>query len=183
MKDLFCQYLIDLYRGVPQYVYEGLLSMFCIGAVVLFATKGFERAWRTVAGLLLLEYLIMLYCSMVLFRPLGESPKCNFHSFWSYSAIMSGRVELIPENVMNVLAFIIVGALLVCACRSLTLWKVTLIGGGMSLTIETSQFIFNRGIAEVDDVMHNTVGCLIGYGLYKAVAYSVKQLLRINTEE
>jgi len=33
-----------------------------------------------------------------------------------------------------------------------------------------------RGFCEVDDVMHNSLGCLIGYGIYKLVRYGYKRL-------
>ena len=42
-----------------------------------------------------------------------------------------------------------------------------LIGCSISVTIEALQFWFMKGFSEVDDVMHNTVGCLIGYMLVK----------------
>lgn len=45
-------------------------------------------------------------------------------------------------------------------------WKVLLVGAGLSVTIETLQFVMLRGFSEIDDVMHNTLGCLLGYGLY-----------------
>ena len=67
---------------------------------------------------------------------------------------------------MNVVAFVPVGILFGCTFRSMTWWKVMLIGGGVSVLIETIQFYFKRGFSEVDDVMHNTAGCLIGYGVY-----------------
>ena len=38
-------------------------------------------------------------------------------------------------------------------------------GCGISVTIGALQFFFMRGFSEVDDVMHNTLGCLIGYGI------------------
>ena len=59
-----------------------------------------------------------------------------------------------------------VGILLGAAFRSMTWWKVLLMGGGVSVLIETMQFFLKRGFSEVDDVMHNTVGCLFGYGIY-----------------
>ena len=43
-------------------------------------------------------------------------------------------------------------------------WKVALIGGGFSVMIETLQFVLKRGFTEVDDVWHNVVGCVIGWG-------------------
>ena len=35
-------------------------------------------------------------------------------------------------------------------------------GQKMSGTIEAMQYVFHRGFAEVDDVMHNTIGCIFG---------------------
>ena len=73
--------------------------------------------------------------------------------------------------IANVLAFVPIGLLLGCAFGRMKWWKVLLIGGGFSLLIETLQFILKRGFAEVDDVMHNVVGCLLGYGVYIGIAY------------
>jgi glycopeptide antibiotics resistance protein len=51
-----------------------------------------------------------------------------------------------------------------------------LFGLGISVSIETLQFFLKRGFAEVDDVMHNIAGCVIGYGVYKLVRYGYKRL-------
>ena len=68
---------------------------------------------------------------------------------------------------MNVLVFIPVGLLLGLSSPSMTWPRVLLIGVGLSVGIETLQFIFLRGFSEFDDVMHNTLGCLMGYGLFR----------------
>lgn len=36
--------------------------------------------------------------------------------------------------------------------------------------IEMLQFVFKKGYAEFDDVFHNALGCLIGYGVYVGIA-------------
>ena len=48
-------------------------------------------------------------------------------------------------------------------------WKVILFGFGISVSIEAMQFFFKKGFAEFDDVMHNTLGCLLGYLLFLVV--------------
>ena len=53
------------------------------------------------------------------------------------------------------------------ATKSMTWLIVLLIGCSISVTIEALQFCFMRGFSEVDDVMHNTVGCIVGYILVK----------------
>ena len=74
---------------------------------------------------------------------------------------------MLAENIMNVVVFIPVGLLLDIAFKQMTWWKVLLIGCGISVTIESHQFFFMKGFSEVDDVMHNTVGCVIGRFMVK----------------
>ena len=64
----FLSYWDSLWRDIPLYVFELLGVVLCIGAVVLFALKGFKSGWRYVSGLLLAEYVFLLYCSTVIFR-------------------------------------------------------------------------------------------------------------------
>ena len=59
MREQFRQYAINLYQDVPTEVYEGLLSIFCLGVVGIFVILGWKRGWRKVAGLLFAEYNIV----------------------------------------------------------------------------------------------------------------------------
>lgn len=146
-----------------QEVYEGLLSAFCLGVVVFVAWKGFKTGLRYSAILLLVEYIFFLFCPTVIFRTPGETRQYDFYLFWSYQAIQDGREDLLAENIMNVVVFVPVGLLFGIAFKQMTWWKALLIGCSISITIEALQFWFMRGFSEVDDVMHNTVGCLIGW--------------------
>ena len=176
----FKQYIISLYQDIPQEVYEGLLSVFCIGLVVFIAWKGFKTGFRYSAILLLVEYIFLLFCSTVIFRATGETRQYDFHPFWSYQAIQEDREDLLAENIMNVVVFVPVGILLGCAFCSMRWWKALLIGCGISVSIEALQYFFHRGFSETDDIMHNTLGCLIGYGLYSLVRFGYERLIHIH---
>ena len=182
MREQFRQYIINLYQDIPQEVYEGLLSVFCIGLVVFIAWKGLKTGLRYSVVLLLVEYIFLLFCSTVIFRTSGDTRQYDFHPFWSYS-----RPDLFVENIMNVIVFIPIGMILGSllrvkgsstseATKSMTWLMVAIIGCGISVTIEAMQYFLHRGFAETDDVMHNTVGCVIGYGIYKLVRYGYKRL-------
>ncbi len=162
MRDLFSKYIIDLYQDVPTSVYEGLFLVFCFGLVALIALKGFRKGWRLSAGLLALEYIVLIYCATVFFRIYSETAGHDFTPFWSYRALENGRNDLLTENIMNVVAFVPVGVLLSCASQRLKWWIVVLVGFGISLSIESLQFILKRGFSEFDDLFHNTLGCLVG---------------------
>ncbi len=74
---------------------------------------------------------------------------------------------------MNVVVFMPVGILLgfmfQVSCFKMTWWKALLIGLCISVTIETLQFYFMKGFSELDDVMHNTLGCVVGYMIFAIV--------------
>jgi glucan phosphoethanolaminetransferase (alkaline phosphatase superfamily) len=163
VQDEFKQYIISLYKDIPQEVYEGLLSVFCLGVVLFVAFKGVRTGFRWSSFLLLIEYIFLLFCSTVIFRPTGETRQYDFHPFWSYD-----RPELLVENIMNIIVFIPIVLLLGIVFKQMTWWKVLLIGCSISVTIEALQFWFMKGFSEVDDVMHNTEGCLIGWFMMKS---------------
>lgn len=164
---IFADYISRLADDVPHVVYEGTISVFCIGLVVFMAWKGFRIGLRYSLRLLLVDYIFLIFCSTVFCRATNEIRKYDFHPFWSYRAIQDGMVDLLPENVMNVVVFMPVGLLLGAAFRNMTWWKALLIGMGISISIETLQFVFYKGFCEIDDVTHNTLGSLIGYLLYR----------------
>ena len=167
----FKAYLLKLVNGVPHEVYIILLVVFCLGVVLLIGVKGWRKGLRYSMGIILAEYVFLLYGSTVIFRKAAKVRSYDYTPFWSYS-----KPELMQENIMNAVVFVPVGILLGCAFKSMTWWKVVIIGMCVSGMIETMQFIYKRGFAEVDDVMHNTLGCVIGFGIYKMVA-SVRKAL------
>ena len=48
-------------------------------------------------------------------------------------------------------------------------WKVALLSFELTLFIEVSQLILRVGSCDVDDMILNTLGGCIGYGIYRAV--------------
>lgn len=156
-------------------VYEGLLSVLCLGVVVIIVCYGLKRGWRKIAGLILVGYVFVIYCSTVLFRTAADGNGHELTPFWSYEAIGNGRSELLAENVMNVIVFIPIGMILGLLLRAKGPWLVTLaVGTGISVSIEAMQYVFHRGFAETDDVMHNTMGCLIGVGITSVIGKLLK---------
>ena len=151
--DYFSQYLIKLYNEVPSEVYEGLLSLFCVGGSVIIAYFGFKRGWRIVAGLLLVEYIFLVLCSTVLFRMNMITQDHDFSLFWSYAAIKNGRENLLAGNIMNIVVFLPIGTLQGMSMRKLKWRGVLLVGLLLSVSIEMMQYYFRRGFAEVDDVI------------------------------
>lgn len=93
----------------------------------------------------------------------------GLHPFWHYEAFSQGRLQLLPELVMNVVVFIPLGFAFCLAFRRIRWWQAALAGMGLSVVIELLQWVFKRGCADIDDVIHNTLGCVMGCCLYLAI--------------
>lgn len=102
--------------------------------------------------------------------------------FWSYRAIMDGKEQYLAENIMNVVVFVPIGILLGFMINGSrfkvkSVWLFVLMTGlVISVLIEAMQYFFHKGFAETDDVMHNTLGCMIGYGMYALTRYGYKRI-------
>lgn len=77
---------------------------------------------------------------------------------------------------MNIALGVPLGFLLSFIMNSRSWWKVGLVGFLFSSVIELNQLIFKRGLCEFDDVFHNTLGCVIGYGIGKMMIALINKI-------
>ena len=170
MIDRYLEFIGSWLSRIPTSVSIGLVVVFCVGTGLLLAFMGPKRGLKWSAGLALVEYLFLLLFLAVLRRKVQDYHECGLIPFASYRPVLDGTRPVSAQVVANVLAFVPVGLLLGCAFGRMKWWIVVLIGGGVSLVIEVLQFVFKKGYAEFDDVFHNALGCLIGYGVYVGIA-------------
>lgn len=91
-----------------------------------------------------------------------------------------GRWRVIWNLAGNIVGFVPFGALLpVLREKKVGFWKVLLLSFELTLVIEISQLILRVGSCDVDDMILNTLGGCMGYGLYRAAAL----LKEINIEK
>ena len=80
------------------------------------------------------------------------------------------KQDLLLNVVGNAVMFIPSGIILpVVYPRLNRFWKVLLAGIGLSLAIELLQLPFSVRASDVDDLLLNTLGAILGYGIYAAV--------------
>lgn len=92
--------------------------------------------------------------------------------FWSYWEMIVNKSENMWKQILyNIFVFIPWGILLPILYTKARKMKVTILSATIfSLVIELIQLIFHLGFFEFDDIFHNTLGALIGYGLWKLVS-------------
>ena len=123
--------------------------------------------WRDAARLLLVEWIALISCSAVVFREEKSCCEMNLIPFWSYFDYVENSYlwEMTVLNLLNICMFVPVGALLKLGFQEFAWKKVLLVGCVLSFIIELSQFIFRKGLCEVDDLIHNVAGCMVGYAI------------------
>lgn len=161
-------YLSVLYHRIPDYIYFGCLGILLLCVVSVIVLGGFSKKWRIVSTLLLFEYIFLIYCSTVIFRPCQSSYKLRLIPF---RGILDNGYLSETESLLNVIMFVPLGFLLGMAGEGIRWWKVLIICFSISVSVEVLQYIMQRGFSETDDVIRNTAGCMIGYGIYRFVSY------------
>ena len=106
---------------------------------------------------------------ITLFSRIGNEYRGFLYPFYSYREILKGNRRYLFENVGNIVLFLPLGAIL--KCMGVNAFKRSVVIGFLfSCTIEILQAIFSLGTFECDDIMHNTLGVLLGFELVKRVA-------------
>ena len=127
---------------------------------------------QAVCGLLLLTFLAIVFGSTVFTRTPGIR-QYQLEVFWSWKEILGigkcGRLGstaeggLLQENLLNILLLFPAGILLPGVTgRKLKWWMGLLVGIAVSSAIEISQLLLCRGLFEFDDIIHNSLGCMLG---------------------
>lgn len=169
----------SLVRDFPADIILVFISLLVIVVILIFTLKGFWEGMRVSVNYILLVYVSFLISYTLLMRSAMPNREFDFRPFWSYAVYFRGENPyLMPENMMNVAVFVPIGFLLEMVYRSMNWQKALLIGLVLSLFIEVMQFIFKRGFAEFDDVFHNTLGCMIGYGMFVLIKRSREWILQ-----
>ncbi len=140
--------------------------------------KKTKRRIQSVGMVLFVMYLITLFYLLFFSEQYGRlieeervlrynlHPFAEIHRFWTYRRIVG--MDVMVVNVFgNIAAFLPFGMFLPFFFGRLRkMWLVTLCGGILSLAVEVIQLVTRVGCFDVDDIILNTIGALIGYLMF-----------------
>ena len=139
--------------------------------------------WKREA-LLLLMYINLAVLIRFVFYPFFTVNGAVQPLIINMSSLQPLRVNLIPlvyildydikrEAAINIIGnismFIPTGVIMPILYKRLDcFWKVLLAGAGLSFVIEVIQLLFPGSVTDIDDLILNTLGVAVGYGIYAA---------------
>ena len=134
--------------------------------------------------LLLLMYINLAVLIRFVFYPFFTVNEEVQPLIINMSSLQPLRVNLIPlvnildydikrEAAINIIGnismFIPTGVIMPILYKRLDcFWKVLLAGAGLSFVIEVIQLLFPGSVTDIDDLILNTLGVAVGYGIYAA---------------
>lgn len=125
-----------------------------------------QSLMRFINYVLLGIYLLANLYLTLLSRRIGSSQKLMLTPLWSYRAALD-QADVREEVLLNILLYVPLGYLLHYAFPGLHWRTVVLIGFLLSLCTEVTQYMLGLGVCEVDDLISNTLGTVIGVLAYK----------------
>ena len=161
--------LLNEYKSLPAYWWLWLIVV----ALVVWLIDGRRITPRP----LLVAYVVFILFETVIGRKPGVG-RVELVPFWSYS-----HPELRMEIILNYTLFIPLGLLLhLCFGEKYGL-RVVIAGLLLSVSIEFIQLLFNIGLFEFDDMIGNTIGCLIGAVIGKATRELKKRIEQATPQD
>lgn len=159
------KYMIEYDSGVPLSVIFGISLFVCVIIIILYhySTNGIKFL-RNASWCILGGYLFFIFCVTILFRDKTTEAHYALRPLWSYGVLYN---KLLAQNILNVLMFIPIGFLFSCSLREKNIIIIIGIGCCISMTTEILQLVTRRGVFNIDDIIHNILGCAIGYGVFR----------------
>ena len=161
--------LLNEYNSLPAYWWLWLIVV----ALVIWFIDGRRITPRP----LLAAYILFILMETIIGRKTGVG-RVELVPFWSYS-----HPELRMEIVLNYILFIPLGVLLYLCFGEKFGLRVVMAGFLLSAAIEIAQLVFRIGLFEFDDMIGNTIGCLIGAVVGKATREMKKRIEQATPQD
>jgi len=144
--------------------------MLALGLLLIISREHFENKvwWKPLLGLFLAVWIGVLVYATVVSRPAGTYAPPNLIPFHSYREVSSGGSwEILLSNYMNILLFFPGGLFLSAILPKKQPWLLRILLSTFffclfSAAMEFCQYCWQLGLVEADDVLHNTLGALLG---------------------
>lgn len=154
--------------GIPSIILFPSLAVSCIAIVFVLLRNKKNEIYRSICWILLAEYIFVVICSTIVCRGQLSTPEIQMLPFWTYRAVIKHTLGVsVWDIILNTLLFVPLGLFISLLYPKMPVRTIALIGLFLSICIETSQYIWMKGICQFDDLMHNTIGCILGFYLVR----------------
>jgi glycopeptide antibiotics resistance protein len=156
----------------------GIIAFLYFFGCICMAGKKKKKlgAYRVITGLLFAFYISQVVGITLLNRNAAAEARIDLNILEVYKIAFGGNSVFLTQIIGNVLMFIPLGILVpMCFKSTKGAMKMLVLAFACSLAIETTQLYTHTGLFELMDLIHNTLGGMLGFGIYM-LGYKVGQL-------
>lgn len=150
--------------------------VFCVVTLILYKCRRFDKA-QCFAAILLSLYIVVLLYFTVVGRYSHEEYDYQIHFFYSYRFLLEQfDLQSIRQVVINLVMLVPVGFLLSAIIKGkgkyIIVFVLCLL---LTVFIESMQLLTKCGSFEIDDIINNMLGAVIGIFIYVLVHWITYQ--------
>lgn len=164
------------------------LALLCVGAVVALIIYFVCRKNQQRSKLMYYEcicaaviYLLILVYITILDRESMAERHIQLIPFSDIIYALQNKSRLTLDLcILNIFMFIPGGVVFgyILTYKKAPLFKIILFGAFLTLLVEISQYVSARGVFDINDIIYNLFGYLIGYFAVRAIGKAYKSLHR-----
>ena len=170
---MFEYILTDIYGMIP-YVYKGIIVGFVVAGVWIVLWRLINHNWEIYRGIIIMffiTYLVVIAEVAFFSREPGSRIIANLRLMGTWGTTVRKHSFVIE----NLIMFFPMGIFLpILSHRLRNLKQIFFMSLTMSLGIELIQFMTERGFFQLDDVVMNVLGTIIGFIIWKMCNLSRK---------
>lgn len=121
-----------------------------------------SHMWNVIVWFLFVVYMVVMFITVFLSREPGSRQGIDMTLFGTWGETPQAHAFVIE----NILLFVPFGILYPVAVPGRWKYFTVLTGMIISVVIETVQLVTQRGYCQLDDVVMNTLGSLVGYVIF-----------------
>ena len=151
-------------------------AVFCIVTFILYKRRRFDRT-QCVAAILLSLYIVVLLYFTVVGRYSHEEYDYQIHIFYSYRFLLEQfDSQSIRQFVINLFMLVPVGFLLLVIIKGKGKYVIVFVLCLLlTVFIESMQLLTKCGSFEIDDIISNMIGAVIGILIFALIHWITHQ--------
>ena len=153
-----------MFRYLPYGLFAGVLVVIILSMINDRRVKKKKEPLSVVAITGFIMYLVVLLFITFLSREGGSNKGMDLELFSTWGINTRNNAYVI-ENILLFIPYGLFGAWAMKVIRNV--FTCTMLGAATSLLIEWLQLLTGRGFFQIDDVVTNTIGAMIGYLIFK----------------
>lgn len=128
---------------------------------------------------ILRSFIIIYFVFVLLLTLITRTQKAHITAewipFWSWYEVVAHHNKFYLEEILlNIMMLMPLGAMLKLYSQKFTVKHSFYFGLALSASIEVIQLIFRLGLFEWDDIIHNTLGCVLGTAIIQKIYTNFK---------